>query len=158
MLPELTAKPILVGIRRSLGPHFAATSIPGRRILLDRAVFEMPGDFERILVHEIFHFAWVRLGHPKRRSWEQLMARELARGARGELGWSAEWRKAKLTSASMQSGARLWRHYLCESFCDTAAWLYGGLRSHGEFTLAQSWRWRRRVWFRREVSSAPVPI
>src|SRR5713101_8845994 len=98
MFPRLTGRPIRVQIRPSLGPHLAATSIPRRLILLDSEVLQRRGDFERILIHELFHFAWVRLGNPRRRSWEKLLAAEIARGVRGELGWSAEWRKAKLRS------------------------------------------------------------
>jgi hypothetical protein len=41
----------------------------------------------------------------------------------------------------------LWREYCCESFCDTAAWLYSGVQVHSEFTLAGRYRHRRRVWF-----------
>ena len=158
MLPALTGRPIRVEIRASLGPHLAATAIPRRRILLDGAVLLERGEFERILVHEIFHFAWVRLGNPARRSWQRLLEEELAGKAQGELGWSAEWRKAKLTPARIRDGSPLWRHYLCESFCDTAAWLYAARRRHGEFTLGQRWRRRRWAWFRREISSAAVPI
>jgi hypothetical protein len=43
---------------------------------------------------------------------------------------------------------RQWREYVCESFCDTAAWLYGGLRTHDEFTLSPRFRRRRAAWFR----------
>ena len=30
---------------------------------------------------------------------------------------------------------RRWREYCCESFCDTAAWMYSGVERHEEFTL-----------------------
>ena len=39
------------------------------------------------------------------------------------------------------------REYCCESFCDTAAWIYSGVRRHEEFTLAGRWRTGRRKWF-----------
>src|SRR5580658_7532675 len=93
MLPSLSGPPIRVELRNSLGPHHAATSIPRRLILLDRGLLTKPGDFERILIHEIFHFAWVRLSNEARNNWENLLAAE---NAPGELGWSAEWRKRKL--------------------------------------------------------------
>ena len=157
MLPKLEGRPIRVLIRRSLGPHLAAASIPRRRILLDALVLVERGEFERILVHEIFHFAWVRLGSARRRSWEQLLAREIAHGAPGELGWSAEWRKSKLRPAHGRGRAALWRHYLCESFCDSAAWLFAGIPRHQEFTLPAAWRKLRRAWFRREFSGG-LPI
>ena len=96
MLPPLSGRPIRVEIRRSLGPHLAATHIPRRVILLDAGLLAQPGEFERILVHEIFHFAWVRLSNQTRRSWEDVLAAEFAARARGELGWSSEWRKDKL--------------------------------------------------------------
>ena len=148
MLPPLSGRPIRVELRRTLGPHAAATSIPRRLILLDAGVLARRGEFERILVHELFHFAWVRLSNEKRWSWEQVLQEELTTGARGELGWSAEWRKAKLTGTDAGGRTPRWRRYACESFCDTAAWLYAGLSAHDEFTLHASARGRRRSWFR----------
>jgi len=147
-----------VDVRRSLGPHLAATHVPDRQILLDRAVFHQAGDFERILVHELFHFVWVRLGNPQRRSWEVLLADELKSKTAGELGYSAEWRKNKLSLADIRSRAPVWRRYACESFCDTAAWLYSDLASHEEFTLGRAARVRRRGWFREYIGAGPVSI
>ena len=91
--------PIRVEIRRSLGSHLAGASIPRRLILLDAAVLARRGEFERILIHELFHFVWVRLSNQKRRAWEQVLAGELRERVKGELGWSAEWRKELLTRA-----------------------------------------------------------
>ena len=99
MLPPLRGLPIRVELKNSLGPHHAATSIPRRLILLDRGVLSTRGDFERILIHEIFHFAWVHLSNQSRRDWETLLASERQPG---ELGWSAEWRKLKLTPSDRQ--------------------------------------------------------
>lgn len=152
MLPALSGRPIRVEIRRTLGPHLAATHIPRRVILLDAGLLAQPGEFERILVHEIFHFAWVRLSNQTRRSWEGVLAAEFAERVRGELGWSAEWRKNKLRKdklarADVRGRKPAWRRYVCESFCDTAAWLYGGLRGHDEYTLAAGPRRIRRRWF-----------
>lgn len=157
-LPEFTGRPIRVDMRRSLGPHLAATHIPQRRILLDRTILHQPGDFERILVHEIFHFVWVRLGNPKRRSWELLLAEECGSKIKGELGYSAEWRKSKLTLADIRSRMPGWRRYTCESFCDTAAWLYSALANHEEFTLARAARARRRGWFREYLEADRLSI
>ena len=147
MLPELAGRPIRVEVRRSLGSHLAATSIPRRLILLDAAVFARRGDFERILIHELFHFAWVRLSNQQRRAWEEVLMHELLARAKGELGWSAEWRKNTLTRADARGRTLRWRRYACESFCDTAAWLFAGLRKHDEFTLPGTLRGRRRQWF-----------
>lgn len=149
MLPALTGNPIRVEIRRSLGPHLAATSIPKRTIYLDREVLARKGEFERILVHELFHFVWVRLGNPARRGWELVLEAEMARGVRGELGWSAEWRKGKLFAAAVRERSPAWRRYVCESFCDSAAWMFAGLAGHEEFTLTGRFRERRRKWFAR---------
>ena len=148
MPPTLSGRPIRVLIRRSLGPHSASTSIPRRLILLDAEVLRRRREFERILVHELFHFAWVRLSNEKRRSWERLLAAEFAARTPGELGWSAEWRKARLARSDPRRRTPRWRRYACESFCDTAACLYAGLRSHDEFTLPAPARRRRRAWFR----------
>lgn len=147
MLPILSGRPIRVDVRPSLGAHIAASSIPGRRIYLASSVFARRGEFERILIHELFHFCWVRLSNARRRAWEQVLARECAARAKGELGWSAEWRKAALHRGDVLLRTPRWRRYACESFCDTAAWMYGGLRAHDEFTLASRARAARREWF-----------
>ena len=147
MLPELAGRPIHVRVKPSLGAHLAATSIPRRIIFLDAAVLARTGDFERILLHELFHFVWVRLANAQRRDWERLLAAEFANRGSGELGWSAEWRKGKLSTADLRDRTQRWRAYACESFCDTAAYLYAGLRRHSEFTLVVSFRRRRRAWF-----------
>jgi hypothetical protein len=140
-------RPIRVTIRPSLGSHLAATSIRGRRIFLDAAVLAGRGDFERILLHEVFHFAWVRLSNQQRRAWEQVLERELSAGVPGELGWSAEWRKDALARSDVRLRTPRWRRYVCESFCDTAAWAFAGLGAHEEFTLAGRPRRPRRAWF-----------
>jgi len=158
-LPQLSGRPIRVELRRSLGPHLAATSIPRRVILLDSAVFSRPGDFERILAHEIFHFVWVRLSNQTRRRWEEILAAEIGLRAFGELGWSSEWRKKKLRASDRRRRTPAWRRYVCESFCDTAAWLFAHLRTHEEFTLATPARTLRRAWFVRNLlANEPVSI
>ncbi len=156
VLPRLSGRPIHVIVRASLGPHLAATSIPRRIIYLDRDVLRVPGEFERILVHELFHFVWVRLGNPLRRAWEQVLAAEFARRDGGELGWSAEWRKAKLRPGDVRDRTPAWRRYACESFCDSAAWLYAGLTRHDEFTLPAAARRLRRAWFLQRVTVGNV--
>ena len=152
MLPLLAGRPIRVAVRKSLGPHLAATSIPRRVILLDSEVLVRPGEFERILIHELFHFAWVRLSNATRQSWEKILSLELSGHVRGELGWSAEWRKEKLKAADVRRRSPAWRRYACESFCDTSAWLYAGLRRHDEFTLASAARRRRKRWFAARIT------
>jgi hypothetical protein len=153
----LAGRPVLVRIRPSLGPHLAAASIPRRVILLDSEALR-PREFERTLVHEIFHFAWVRLSNQLRWDWERILAREFERHAQGELGWSAEWRKNKLTSRDVHGRVRAWRLYACESFCDTAAWRFASVPEHQEFTLAARFRGLRRAWFERHIESRTVLI
>jgi len=153
-IPRVTGRPVRIEFRSSVpggagGEAHAATFLRQRRMVIEEALMADADEFARIFVHELFHFAWLRLGNAKRRSYEQLAARELKRAARGELGWSAEWRKRKLTSRDCKKRTRRWREYCCESFCDTAAWLYAGVRKHGEFTLSAEARERRREWFRR---------
>jgi hypothetical protein len=104
-------------------------------------------ELPRIFVHELFHFAWIRLGNPARHGFERVLADEYRASAAGELGWSAEWRKRKLRRADVRDRTRRWREYCCESFCDTAAWLYSGIGRHEEFTLDARFRPRRRAWF-----------
>ena len=76
----------------------------------------------------------------------------------GELGYSAEWRKSKLTLSDIRSRTPVWRRYACESFCDTAAWLYSALSTHEEFTLGRTARVRRRGWFREYIGPRRVSI
>ena len=116
-----------------------------RLMLLDPAL--RGAELRRIVVHELFHFVWLRLGNPKRREWETLLRLETARG---ELGWSAEWRKLELAPKDRARRTRRWREYACESFCDTAAWVYAGLKRHSEFTLSSRARARRAAWFKRD--------
>ncbi len=158
MLPVLSGRPIQVRVCRSLGPHLAATSIPQRIVFLDSEVLRKRGDFERILVHEIAHFVWVRLSNDCRRRWEQVLAEEISHHARGELGWSAEWRKHKLVSSDVQARSPAWRRYSCESFCDTSAWCFSGLKAHVEFTLAARFRRRRLAWFERQIESRVLMV
>jgi hypothetical protein len=146
-LPLLRGAPITVerapGLRDRRGAVHGAAFLRERRIALDCSAPEFP----RIFVHELFHFVWLYAGNPVRHSFEQLLRSELGARCRGELGWSAEWRKRALTSADIRQRSRRWREYCCESFCDTAAWLYSGVSRHPEFTLAAECRSRRRAWF-----------
>jgi hypothetical protein len=119
--------------------------------VMDAELARQPAEFQRILIHELFHFVWVRLGNPRRFDWQTIIEQELNRHARGELGWSAEWRKR-----TGKRAGRIWREYLGESFCDTAAWLYGH-QMHDEFTLAERFRVRRAGWMK-ELAARPLPI
>jgi hypothetical protein len=157
-LPALTADRRHLYSNRAQGqPVFAGSFIRKREIILDRELERQPRELARILVHELFHFAWVRLGNPARRSYEAIVRREWKQRARGELGWSAELRKHAL-SWSSRSPQPLWRDYLCESFCDTAAWFYSGVRRHPEYTLAARHRDRRAAWFRAVFQRREIPI
>ena len=145
----------------SNGPHgqpvFAGSFIRKREIILDLELAHEPRELARILVHELFHFTWVRLGNPAWRSYEDLLRLERKQHALGELGWSAELRKNRL-AASPRHDDRLWRDYLCESFCDTGAWIYSGVRRHPEYTLAARHRNRRAEWFRETFAGGAIPI
>jgi hypothetical protein len=81
--------------------------------------------------------------------WEEHLSNEIARNARGEAGWSAEWRKRELKPADIANRSRRWREYCCESFCDTGAWVVTGTES--EMTLAKRWREGRKAWFARHI-------
>jgi hypothetical protein len=157
-LPPLFGEPIRVhtgrGLRDARGPVHGASFLRQRRIAFNCSRKEFP----RIFVHELAHFVWLRLGNAARRSWEDLLRAELRSRARGELGWSAEWRKKELNAVQVRSRNRRWREYCCESFCDTAAWLYSGVRRHPEFTIAQHFRQSRRVWFAGTVATRRLSI
>lgn len=137
-------------------PAHAATFIRRRVIVLDPGLKAHPREHRRILLHEYFHFAWVRLGNQRRRAWESYLVSEWNSGGRGEAGWSAEWRKQELSEDDVAHRSRRWREYCCESFCDTAAWISGGVDS--EVTLGQSRRRARQVWFRDHFGGYRFPI
>jgi len=138
----------------------AATFIRDRVIILDEELAPGNPEHERVLCHELFHFVWVRLGNPRRLSWEGLLASEWRARARGEAGWSAEWRKKKLHGEDVAGRTRRWREYCCESFCDTAAWIFAS--NGGELTLGKLWRDGRKSWFARHIrageTGATIPI
>jgi hypothetical protein len=162
-LPELSGQPIHLRFLPALSVSrgklrsgasggaavHAASFIRKREMVLELELVSEAHEMARVLVHELFHFAWVRLSNQARRSFESLIETEIAMGARGELGWSSEMRKTA-------GGKR--RDYICESFCDTAAWLYAGLAKHDEFTLAKRHRVVRARWFRHYYSGRPVSI
>lgn len=130
----------------------AASFLAQRSTVFDSALLARPRELRRIAVHELFHFAWWRLGNPLRREWDELLGRELSGRARGELGWSAEMIKKRLPGT-----AAVRRLYRCESFCDTAAWYFTGGR-HSEYTLAPRFRRRRKEWFDTLLAAGPLSI
>jgi hypothetical protein len=158
-LPALSAGSRKLYSKRRFGqPVYAGTFIRKRRIVLDLELAEKPKELARILTHELFHFAWVRMSNQARRSYQDLLRREWKQSARGELGWSAEIRKAALSSNRNPIAHSTWGDYACESFCDSAAWLYSGIARHPEFTLAQRHRKRRAEWFHSILEGRRIPI
>lgn len=150
-LPHMEGRPVKLEIRRGLtddrGAVHAGAFLRERRIAFDAELAGNPKEFARIFVHEIFHFVWIRLGNPRRWAYESLLREEMRRQVSGELGWSSEWRKKALTQHDWRSRSRFWREYACESFCDTAAWIFSGVTRHGEYTLETRSREGRREWF-----------
>jgi hypothetical protein len=155
-LPPVTGAPIRIqrvpGLRDRRGDVHAGSFLRQRRIAFDCTRSE----FARIFVHELFHFVWLRAGNPLRFSWERRLKDESQ--ARGDLGWSAQWRRQALSRADVAKRSRRWREYCCEAFCDTAAWLYSGVRRHPEFTLAAPLRARRRQWFQAAVDGRELSV
>jgi hypothetical protein len=150
--PELTVRKgkLLSGKKRGTAVH-AGSFLRRRVIVLESELREKHRELSRILVHELFHFVWLRLSNSRRRSFEDVLQREMRRRARGELGWSAEWRKRALTPADASGRSRKWREYATESFCDSAAHLFSLSRQHPEYTLSGSFRKLRAQWFRSEL-------
>jgi hypothetical protein len=157
-LPPLAGRPVRIetvsDLRDRHGPVHAGSFLRERRMVFDCTRTE----FARIFVHEVFHFVWLRAGNPARLSYERLLENERREGARGELGWPAEWRKRQLSASDVSERSRRWREYCCESFCDTAAWLYSGVRKHEEFTLARRLCALRRAWFRQNIETGRLSI
>lgn len=172
MLPELSGDRVRVSFRQSLTTYrgqllsgsdrgtavHAASFLRRREIILDEQLLRTPGRLARIFVHEVFHFAWLHLGNEKRHSYEALLQSEMERGARGELGWSAESLKQDLTYSDRAVRSQKWRDYACESFCDTAGWAFGGRPHYAEMTLAGQFRRSRMRWFTEQVLRRPLPI
>jgi hypothetical protein len=128
-------------------------------MVLDAELAGKPRELVRILAHELFHFVWARLGNERRRSYDELLHHEWKQRARGELGWSAESRKSALPHHPLPTTHHpLRRDYACESFCDTAAWMYSGIARHPEFTLAPRHRKRRAEWFQANFQGRRIPI
>lgn len=151
-IPRLQGQPLRIFFR-PLDAVEGGADIPRRFIVLDSELNRR--DLRRVLVHEVFHFVWVRLGNPARWSWENLLRSESRQRARGELGYSAEWRREALTAESIRRRDRRWREYVCESFCDTAAFLYAGT-SNADRPLAARFRACRRDWFRSRLGPCRV--
>jgi hypothetical protein len=159
LAPELRARDgHLISGGSSGAPVHAGSFLRTREIVLESELLDQPMEFARIFLHEVFHFVWRCAGNPLRRSWEALLEGEWRRGARGELGWSAEGRKRRLGPGDRAARSRRWREYACESFCDSAAWLLGGAREHEEFTLARRFRENRRRWFGPLLSRAALRV
>jgi hypothetical protein len=145
------------GLRDIAGQDaYAETDIRRRIVVLDPDLKRRPREHRRILLHEYFHFVWVRLGNPRRLAWETHLKSEWNSRARGEAGWSAEWRKNALSNSDVEIRSRRWREYCCESFCDTAAFVYSGVDS--EVTLAESRRRARAAWFQAQFEGRRFPI
>ena len=157
-MPGIAGGPIFISTRPRLTSHrgkllsgaagrgtpvYAAIFIRQRRIVIDTALLSDRRMFKLILAHEFFHFVWLRLGNTARWEFEALLKDELRQHARGELGESSCVKKAHA-----QAGPRCWTDYVCESFCDTGAWLYSGIATHPTFSLAARWRNKRAQWFR----------
>lgn len=157
-IPPVAGEPIRIQTVRGLRDRYGAVHAGGflreRRIAFNCTRAKFP----RIFVHELFHFAWLRVGNPVRRSFEELLLGERSARARGELGWSAEWRKRELVESDAALRSRRWREYCCESFCDTAAWRYSGVKRHREFTLATPFRNSRKLWFDESIGRKRLSI
>ncbi len=167
---EFCGEPILIEFRPNLrawrgklsdtdrgSEVHAATFLRRRSIILDRALLRNTAECERILAHEIFHFVWWK-APAMRADYARLIHRELASGAEGEMGWSAEWRKLALKPADTLCNSRRFREYLCESFCDSCACLLLGVSRHPEITLAAPARRARKKFFEANVAGRRLMI
>ncbi len=169
---ELAGLPIAVefqpGLRTSRGQLLsgggrgtevhAGSFLLERRIVLDSALCRDAAERDRILLHEIFHFVWWKLGRPKRSAYEALIQTELTTGVRGEMGWSAESRKQGLTPSDCLQRTRRYGEYLCESFCDTAPVHLLSLDKHREVTLSLRARKRRLSWMEEMLGQGRLKV
>jgi hypothetical protein len=127
-------------------------------MVLDHELLDNESALRGILIHELFHFVWVRAGNSARRSFAALLEAESGAQARGELGessevqkqiWLANCRNSSRLSRSpftpRRSVSRVWREYVCESFCDTGAWLLCA-SAPWPVSLSNRWRRKRQLW------------
>ena len=122
LLPELSGEPITVDLLPELSVSagkllsrgsggkavYAASFIRERRIVLDLALLQTSDLFRAILLHELFHFVWVRLGNPLRASFSKMLAQERDACACGNLGESSSL-AAVSAEASVFPGSPQWR-------------------------------------------------
>jgi len=171
-LPAFDGERITLGFRRRLRASrgrldsgdsgsqavWAASFIRLRRMVLDRELLDHECALRGILIHELFHFVWVRAGNPARRNFGALLEAESRARARGELGetsethketWLAGWasnrRRGQPPVSARRAASRAWRDYVCESFCDTGAWLLCPT-APWPVSLSERWRRKRRLW------------
>jgi hypothetical protein len=157
-LPAIAGGPISISVRPELSvirgrllsgasgrgtQVYAASFIRDREIVLESTLLANEPAFKLIFTHEIFHFVWAGMGNGARHSFEAILRYEWGRHARGELGESSAVKKERCGASF-----RCWKDYVCESFCDTGAWLYSGVSDQDVFTLAERWRKKRADWFR----------
>jgi hypothetical protein len=157
-LPALVGEPLRLDVRPRLTAAagrllsnqpgrghavFAASFIRRREIVLEAGLMAETKLLRGILLHELFHFAWVRSSNADRRNYAALLSEELNKRARGEMGESSQVSKVRLGKGSDSAG---WTNYVCESFCDTAACLFSP-DEVWQTSLAARWRDRRSAWF-----------
>ena len=66
--------------------------------------------------------------------------------------------KTALTRTDLMRRTRAWREYVCESFCDSAAWLLAGRGESEEFTLPSAARRARRAWFKQARLTVQISV
>ena len=117
-------------------------------MVFEAGLLSNPAALRFIFVHELFHFVWVRLGNKKRDEYSRLLASEFANKARGELGESSAVKKAELRiRPALSRASKIWRDYVCESFCDSAACIFTDGPVHDGCKLGKGWTALRREWF-----------
>lgn len=137
---------------------YAGSFLRRRSIVLEQQMVKTPRVLERIFVHEVFHFVWSKLSRPLRDSYAELIRAEFRRSVKGELGWSAESMKMALTPEDVAEASRKWKDYLCESFCDTAGWMYGRASRYTEMTLDRKSRDLRRSWVEQHLEGRALAV
>lgn len=80
------------------------------------------------------------MNNAQRRQWGDLLRSEQSKG---ELGWSSEWRRRRLSADDPSLNTRRWREYVSESFSDTGAWIESGGAGDQDRKLGRRWIERR---------------
>lgn len=121
---------------------FAASFLARREIVFASELLDHAPALVEIFAHEIYHFAWRRLGNVERAAWAQLLQGETKPK---HAGLSSRLRYEEFIE---RRADRRWKNYVCEAFCDTA----GAMTQPKSKISSQRKQWFKRLLKRRKLA------